>query len=505
MVNKEQEECAHGAFVEAGLDGEHYTGATRWQHVAEEAQESGEKVRDVREGAWELSAGPATKLTAGGNTSGMYGEGLIDPGKLNNPTPPPASSAVCTLCGSWFGSLGLEPLADCRRPNGELCAMCYVCHSVLILRSLREVLADSGNIYWNVADSYIGGKGQSGEGGLKPKDLAGIPGRVVQALQEDGWWRRVDIIWAKGVSFNKKGVRELLKPFEAEARGGTIWDIGTNIEDWWERLVQHLEKNAYIGNSMPESMKDRPTRGYEMIYMLTKKAHYYTDMDAVREDHTPDGRTQTVYPGALSEQRGDPQFAAGPSHERWPGTGRNARNVWMLPLDDMIEVADNSDSLWTFPTSGFGWQLCTLCGTVYDQKEYKALEKVKRKLSWKEKAEQDSGPMEDYPNHQDGGDTGLMAEKGVVSLGVCRVCGESGGWGSHFSSFPISLPEHALLMGSPKDGIVLDPFCGTATALLAALNHGRKGIGFELSPEYSLIAAERLRREVEKREKNGVL
>jgi hypothetical protein len=33
--------------------------------------------------------------------------------------------------------------------------------------------------------------------GLQPKDLIGIPWRVAFALQEDGWYLRQDIIWAK--------------------------------------------------------------------------------------------------------------------------------------------------------------------------------------------------------------------------------------------------------------------------------------------------------------------
>jgi len=42
----------------------------------------------------------------------------------------------------WRGAYGLEPLHDCGRPAGELCSVCYVCHTVTILRAIRRVRVD---------------------------------------------------------------------------------------------------------------------------------------------------------------------------------------------------------------------------------------------------------------------------------------------------------------------------------------------------------------------------
>src|SRR5690606_22495613 len=70
--------------------------------------------------------------------------------------------------------------------------------------------------------------------GLKPKDLVGIPWRVALALQADGWYLRSDIIWHKP-------------------------------------------------NAMPESVKDRPTKAHEYIFLLSKSPRYYYDADAIRE------------------------------------------------------------------------------------------------------------------------------------------------------------------------------------------------------------------------------
>jgi site-specific DNA-methyltransferase (adenine-specific) len=70
--------------------------------------------------------------------------------------------------------------------------------------------------------------------GLKPKDLLGIPWRLAFALQDDGWYLRSDIVWNKP-------------------------------------------------NAMPESVKDRPIRAHEYLFMFSKSEKYNYDRDAVKE------------------------------------------------------------------------------------------------------------------------------------------------------------------------------------------------------------------------------
>jgi site-specific DNA-methyltransferase (adenine-specific) len=73
---------------------------------------------------------------------------------------------------------------------------------------------------------------------LKPKDLLGIPWRLAFALQDDGWYLRADVVWNKP-------------------------------------------------NAMPESVKDRPTRTHEYLFMFTKDERYFYDRNAIIE---PNGR-----------------------------------------------------------------------------------------------------------------------------------------------------------------------------------------------------------------------
>ena len=111
------------------------------------------------------------------------------------------------------GQIGLEPTPQ------E-----YVDKLVGVFREVRRALRPDGTLWLNLGDSYFGdtpprkasgeafsktwdpantasrgGKRRSAAriGGLKPKDLIGMPWRLAFALQADGWWLRSDCIWAK--------------------------------------------------------------------------------------------------------------------------------------------------------------------------------------------------------------------------------------------------------------------------------------------------------------------
>lgn len=122
---------------------------------------------------------------------------------------------------------------------------------VAIFAEVKRVLKDDGTLWLNIGDGYTSGnrgwrapdKKNAARAmnvrpdtpeGLKPKDLLGIPWRLALRLQEDGWYLRSDIIWHKP-------------------------------------------------NAMPESVKDRPTRAHEYLFLLSKSEQYYYDRTAILE------------------------------------------------------------------------------------------------------------------------------------------------------------------------------------------------------------------------------
>ncbi|SEN21575.1 site-specific DNA-methyltransferase (adenine-specific) [Loktanella fryxellensis] len=63
---------------------------------------------------------------------------------------------------------------------------------------------------------------------------------------------------------------------------------------------------------------------------------------------------------------------------------------------------------------------------------------------------------------------------------------------AHFAVFPVKLIEPCVLAGSPRGGLVLDPFFGSGTTGLVALNNSRRFVGIDLNRDYCEMAQRRL-------------
>lgn len=137
----------------------------------------------------------------------------------------------------------------------------FVSQLVAVFREVRRVMRKDATLWLNLGDSYAacakdrtpeqasaksslqGSRRTQGGvlkqqnkivGGLKPKDLVGVPWRVAFALQSDGWYLRQDIIWHKP-------------------------------------------------NPMPESIRDRCTKAHEYLFLLSKSQRYFYDQDAIKD------------------------------------------------------------------------------------------------------------------------------------------------------------------------------------------------------------------------------
>jgi len=69
----------------------------------------------------------------------------------------------------------------------------------------------------------------------------------------------------------------------------------------------------------------------------------------------------------------------------------------------------------------------------------------------------------------------------------------------HPAVFPVGLPEFFIKLMTPKDGLILDPFGGSGTTAIAALNLGRSCIIIDNNLEYCEIAASLIAKDVKKK------
>ncbi|WP_276828572.1 DNA-methyltransferase [Bifidobacterium coryneforme] len=193
------------------------------------------------------------------------------------------------------GQIGLE-----ETPEG------YVSRLAGVFREVGRVLRDDGTLWLNLADSYAGsGKGRRSDGtrggtvgkqstdrgscagrlngpcrSVRRKSLLGIPWRVAFALMDDGWILRSEIIW-------------------------------------------------HASNKMPESVRDRPTRAHETVFLLSRNTSYHYDAEAVRQPLT-DSSVRKLSQDVPSQQGSDrvPGRGNGPMKAVNSPEGRNIRDVW---------------------------------------------------------------------------------------------------------------------------------------------------------------------------------
>lgn len=390
----------------------------------------------------------------------------------------------------------------------------YVDSMVGVFREARRVLRKHGTFWLNIGDSYASGEvgrhdqkvgkradnadgtGNKGFGeerqqqglttGLRSKNLVGIPWRLAFALQDDGWCLRSENIWAKL-------------------------------------------------NSMPESVKDRPTRNHEQVFMFVKStdAAYYTHPDGKVSKTKPAPDYYWFPPVGVDT---DPVSSASTDDDQMAAEGWSRRNVWvghdyyfdqeasrepekMVALDDAaLATLDGSEA----PTqSGGKWAGRNIgADGSYERvsRSYAVLKGANMRSVW----HIGTSPFPEahfatFPHE--------LVEK-CLTAGcpeqVCRKCGiprermvelvggqtrgrtaeqqaageekgiASGGrYALHLGAETIA--QHVMVGWSECEcadftpGIVLDPFMGSGTTALVARALNRHAVGIELNPEYATM------------------
>jgi site-specific DNA-methyltransferase (adenine-specific) len=83
------------------------------------------------------------------------------------------------------------------------------------------------------------------------------------------------------------------------------------------------------------------------------------------------------------------------------------------------------------------------------------------------------------------------------TLDVWEIPPESATRVGHPAPFPVELPQWLIELHTYEDDLVLDPFLGSGSTLVAAARLGRRGVGYDTDAEYVDLARRRLATEVE--------
>jgi len=196
-------------------------------------------------------------------------------------------------------------------------------------------------------------------------------------------------------------------------------------------------------NPMPESVRDRVTRAHEYIFMLTKQPRYFYDHDAIKE---PDSGRASQNKGRQTNHQPDGQGTFG-THIPWEsdGSGRNKRSVWTISTKPY-----KGAHFAVFPTELI--EPCVLAGT----------------------SEKGCCPLCGMPWVREIGAQGTspVTPQSRKTVGWHAGCG---------------CPEH-----EPVPCTVLDPFSGSGTTGVVALDNGRAYVGLDINETYADLAVARL-------------
>ena len=285
-----------------------------------------------------------------------------------------------------------------------------------IFEQVRRVLKAYGTFWLNLGDCYTSGNRSDRDKslisnssgltnrsagmnrpetavGLKAKDLVGIPWRMAFLLQSKGWYLRSDIIWAKP-------------------------------------------------NPMPESVKDRPTKSHEYIFLLSKSKNYYYDLEATRNPAS-EALIRDVFDGYEGESVKDYSQA-------------NAQN----PSDTKERIIEGyrnrvkREKKRGHRRKHAGFYECWDLMTVDEQR---ALGSNKKSVWW-------------------------VATEGYKD--------------AHFATFPRKLIEPCVLAGTRPKDTILDSFAGSGTVAQLAKEYNRKSISIEINEKYLSMQIEGLKQEV---------
>jgi hypothetical protein len=351
-----------------------------------------------------------------------------------------------------------------------------------------------------------------GLGGLKPKDLVGIPWRVAFALQADGWVLRSEIVWSKpnpmpeSVTDRPTKSHEQLFLFSKGKRIGpdpTPWDDIPDADARWLAAVFDTEGSIVIRREAPKGddyggHAAQVSVGNTSVELLEEVArivgrgsilerkgqnapmHYWQASNKVAL-----GLLRRIYPFLVIKQRQARCAIALEEGKAYPGGHERIKTAEVERRERLWQAVKSlnhfgSPDLTGIPEPVFGrWTSATY---HYDADAVR-----------EDATGHDAGRMGVHAANKFDRSAGNTNGLGASTLHTNATArNRRSVWtiatkpypGAHFATFPEALVEPCILAGCPENGVVLDPFAGTGTVGVVAQRLSRRALLIDLNPDY---------------------
>jgi site-specific DNA-methyltransferase (adenine-specific) len=301
--------------------------------------------------------------------------------------------------------------------------------------------------YWGKREYERGGIGLEGDHRDYVRALAQVLNEVKRVLKPEGsLWLNI------GDSYEDKGLV------------GIPWRVALELTDNQGWIL----RNSVIWNKVKSGMdnsRDRLGNIHEHVFHFVQRAKgYYYDANALRSNARP----ARVVKGAVVS-------ATGVSGVRYK------RQIELSTELTATEKAAAAKALNVMLGEIGSGRLCDFRMIIRGQQ--RTTHSNSEKLSGRAKELRDKGFyfLRYHPNGSKPSDVWNILPEDTHKRRA------------HFAPYPVDLCLIPILATCPPHGIVLDPFCGTGTTLVAARSLGRRSVGVDLSGAYLAQCAQRLR------------
>lgn len=249
--------------------------------------------------------------------------------------------------------------------------------------------------------------------------------------------------------------------YQDKGLAGIPWRVALELTDRQGWIL----RNSVIWNKVKSGMdntKDRLGNVHEHVFHFVKQPKYYYDADAIRSKP----REARVVNGAVVSATGVSGVRYKRQIELSTSLSEEEQQAAFKGLDNVLgDVGAGRISDFRMIIRG----------------QQRATHSDKEKVSGRAKELRDRGFyfLRYHPNGSKPADVwDIMPE-------------DTQRREAHYAPYPVDLCRIPILATCPHGGVVLDPFCGTGTTLVAARDLGRQSIGIDISNHYLKIAEER--------------